>query len=538
MKLTVALKNWAVENLSVAADAADDVFRKALAAALVEGTLTTEKHAELLVEKGASEANEFSKKLDALADGLGKLTDFLAKSAQTGRETPTGAKGGEDSGLLDLLAKSAEHDDDEPEGQKSTTTSGTKSLQVRVKEAAEHYGTEKSALRYPQKTTKDGLHPLAGELVKDYTDGGDGRVLESASERDKAVAGAFSKFLVARILQKGLGGRAFAQLKQHDQELLLFAAHNMKWRGASDGDNYADIKDRKLNPGEIKALIDDSTSGGLEAVPIVFDDMVIQTPLLYGELYPLVNTVPLDRGRRVEGVSVGTVTGSWNGVDATAITLFTTTSFVAAFDTTVFRWQGAIHIGRDFLADSPVDFGALVTQQYGERLLEDLDDVIATGNGTTQPEGVITKSGTTSVNFAGSTTITAYESLRFGVDKAEHRGAYDRTAVFCGTETSYARAHGIPVGASDARRLGGMDYDSYRWMNRPFKINESLTNAQIFYAVLGRYRMYRRRGLTLEMSTEGDTLIRNNSLLIAAAARYGGQLERGACAAVTTTAPA
>jgi len=32
-------------------------------------------------------------------------------------------------------------------------------------------------------------------------------------------------------------------------------------------------------------------------------------------------------------------------------------------------------------------------------------------------------------------------------------------------------------------------------------------------------------------------LIRGNEMLIVAQGRYGGQLERGACAAITTTAP-
>ena len=69
-------------------------------------------------------------------------------------------------------------------------------------------------------------------------------------------------------------------------------------------------------------------------------------------------------------------------------------------------------------------------------------------------------------------------------------------------------------------------------------ISTILANTQVFYAILARYRMYRRRGLVIRTSTEGDTLIRRNELLIVAMARYGGQLERGACAAVTTTAPA
>jgi len=171
-------------------------------------------------------------------------------------------------------------------------------------------------------------------------------------------------------------------------------------------------------------------------------------------------------------------------------------------------------------------------------LLEDLDDVIATGNGTDRPEGVINKSGVTSVSFGGATAHGNYESLPFAVAKAEHTAAERQSAVFLGTETSYQRTRAIPVGASDARRLGGMDYDSYAWMQRPYKINESLTNQQIAYVILSRYRMYRRRGLVMRASTEGDTLIRNNEILMVATARYGGQLERGAVAAVTSNAPA
>jgi hypothetical protein len=49
--------------------------------------------------------------------------------------------------------------------------------------------------------------------------------------------------------------------------------------------------------------------------------------------------------------------------------------------------------------------------------------------------------------------------------------------------------------------------------------------------------MYRRRGLTMRTSTDGDTLIRRNELLITATARYGGQMERGACCGLVTDAP-
>jgi len=104
---------------------------------------------------------------------------------------------------------------------------------------------------------------------------------------------------------------------------------------------------------------------------------------------------------------------------------------------------------------------------------------------------------------------------------------------------SQARYQLSTTATPSGTNVGGTNsYDGYSIMQRPYKINESLSNAQIFYAILARYRMYRRRGLTIRTSTEGDTLIRKNEMLMVAMARYGGQLERGACAAITTTAPA
>ena len=531
MKLTEALKAWVVENRGVKSDASDDDFRKAAAEAIADGTLSPEKLHELTAEKAAP-VNEFQKQfgeLVGMVKGLATEVADLKKAPEKEAEktTPTeekAAPAGDTSWYEKVVT--------------NVLAGGDPESHVRVKGAHEQYATTKSAAVYPPTQKGGKAHPLAGKPMVDFSE--HGRTIDTPSELDKAVASAYAKLMIgaARYKSRSI---AFAHMPQHDKELLLFAAQQMKWGGASDGGETADIVNRSLTPREQKALIDDSVggaSGGLEAAPIVFDDMVIQAPLLSGELYPLVNVVPLDRGRRVEGVSTGKVTGAWGGIDDTAITLFNTASYVSAFDTTVFRWEGAIKIGLDFMSETPVDFGAHITAQYGERLLEDLDDVIAAGNGTTQPEGVMTKSGTTSVAWGGATSIGNYESLRFGVTKAEHRPNVAASAVFCGTETSYQRARAIPVGASDARRIFGLDYSSYMLMERPYKINSTLTNSQVFYAIMGRYRMYRRRGLTFRTSTEGDTLIRANEMLITATARFGGQLERGACAAVTTTAPA
>lgn len=585
MKLTARVKQWLIANWSVAANASDEEFRKAAGEALAagedEGGLSLTKMKELTTTKSDEEADEFQVTMKSLGSAVGELIGLIRseKSSDPGEddedeeEAPSRTKSvkskkGKKPAFMEEDEEEADDEEEEEAppkksaksamstfekslvrmgmevGEDDVDSNGVRGIDVRVKRAIDRYDGTKSAMTYAPVTAKGRAHPLAGRPVMDYSESGKGRVIDSASERDKAVAGSYAKFMVnvCRLKSRRL---AFETLGDHDKDLLVHAMRNEKWGGASDGGDTADIRGEKLTSLQQKALIDDATSGGLEAAPIVFDDMVIQTPLLNGELFPLVNTIPIDRGRRIEGVATGTVTGGWGGVDDTAISLFNTASYVSAFDTTIFRWEGAVKIGLDFLSDTPIDFGAHLTAQYGERLLEDLDDVIATGNGTTQPEGVTVKSGTTSVAWGGATSLGNYESLRFGVTKAEHRSNLMSSAVFCGSETSYQRAKAIPVGASDARRLGNTatnggfgGYDGYTWMDRPYKINESLGNTKVFYAILAKYRMYRRRGLTMRTSTEGDTLIRGNEMLIVCTARYGGQLERGAVAAVTSTAPA
>lgn len=595
MKLTARLKQWLVQNWSIKAGSDDSTFRKAagdaLAAGEDEGGLSTEMLVGLTSTKSTQEAEDFSTMIKSLGSAISDLTDIMLDDDDDD-DGAFGSKAADDMPAKRPPKTQIINEDEEDEeagegdvesireGGKKKSFSGTKShrpsdfermlvkasngtygmdeyeededgepvrknVEVRVKSAVEQYSSTKSALIAPTHTAKGKIHPQAGKPLMDYSESGKGRVLDTPSDRDKALAGAWAKFTIAAS-QKKSKNLAFMSLNDHDKDLLVWTLKNEKWGGSTDGGDFADIDGRRLRPHEQKALIDDSSSGGTTAAPILFDDMVIQTPLLNGELFPYVNTIPIDRGRRIEGVVTGTVTGGWGGVDDTSISLYDTTSYITAFDTTIFRWEGAIRIGLDFLSDTPVDFGAHITAQYGERLLEDLDDVIATGDGTTQPEGIMVKSGTTSVNFGSAMSLGNFESLRFGVRKPEHRAALLSSAVFCGSETSYQRTRAIPVGASDARRLGGTfgvtvggtsGYDGYNWMDRPFKINESMGNTKLFYAILARYRMYRRRGLTMRTSTEGDTLIRKNEMLLVAMCRMGGQLERGAVACVTTTAP-
>lgn len=504
MKITTALKKFLVEN-GLAANATDEQAKAAASRLLITDALTQEKFLELTAEPEADLATKLEKGLDALAK-LGEQNAAATAAATLPNMGKALAEGGE---------------------------KGAAGTAVRVKRAHEWYSDKRSELRYPMQDSRGTKHPFAGQLVGE----GEGplkRVIQQSSQRDSAVCGAYVKASLQHC--KGLPPQL--RLTDHDKDLLQFALAELEWGGQSTalGEKFEGFNNRKLTELEQKAVLDDVTSGGVEAAPIVFDDMLITTPLLYGELFPSVNVVPIARGRRIEGVSIGNVTLTSGGADNTNITLFTTTSFIAAFDTNIYVCDGAIEIGLDFLSDSPIDIVGEVNRQYGIRQLAWLDEQVAVGDGTTEPEGVTVSGGTTSVaGGSAAPTVGVYESFFFGVTKKYKQGYPADRIMFCANETTYQRARAIAVGASDARRIFGMTHGDYMLMGHKYAIVEAMANTQAFFANMARYRMYRRLGITVRATTEGQTLVRKNLLMISARARWGGQLEDGGAAAYSST---
>ena len=537
MKMTPELKSWLIDQKLVEADETDDaVFSKAAADAVVSGQLPAAKLAELQTEKAAAEGSKLLDALNAIAEGVksnaAEIAAMKAAPAPAPEAPAAPAPTAEFKGVgVKANVAEASATEDAPE-------SGTldKSPNIRVRGVEEDFDNTKSPLRYPAALPNGMPHPKSGQVVTE----GSRQIMEQ-SQLDKALAGMWFKYML-KSSTNNRGVPAKLRMNEQDEKLLQYAMKESRWGGVlnpqNDGGTY--VENAKLTPSMQKALLDDGTSGGLEIAPIAFDDAIITTPLLYGELFPKVNLVSITRGRRIEGASISNVTMSWGGGDGTNISLFNTASFVAAFDTNIFVVDGAIEIGLDFMSDSAVDVGPHVTDSYGRRLLAELDKVIAVGDGSTQPEGIMTASGTTSVSAENTTTgpptVGDYEGLLFGVPKQYKQGFANNQICFCGNETSYQRARSIAVGASDQRRVFGMDHENYMLLNRPYAIQGDLTNSQIFFGVMPRYRMYRRLGLTMRSSTEGSTLIRANKLLVTARGRFGGQIEDGTAFAVTTNA--
>lgn len=552
MKLTKALKGWLIANAGVAKDADDATFKDAVSTALMDGSLTADKLVELTEEKEDKEASTLEKLLGTIVENQTKTNERLDK-IEAGRESKSDESDDDDKGTKDAkpkLSKDAPRVDGDDDS-KSTSSTFDKMFSegnhyhdadeplIRVRGVDEKYDTTKKSMVFPEKTAAGAKHYLAGQRV--FEGGTEGRrYIDEPSEFERAVCGAYFKWQV-NISQRGRVP-ANMRMTDHDKDLIQHALVKMPWGGVINGEGAEDtnsigVNNRYLRDHEIKAILDDASSGGLELAPIAFDDAIITTPLLTGEVFPFVNVVNVTRGRRMEGGSIGNPTLSSGGADGTAIPLFNTASFISAFDTNIHVVNGSIEIGLDFLSDSPIDVADVVVQRYGQVLLNWLDEQCVLGDGTTEPEGVNVASGTVSVNAdngaGGPPTVGDYESLLFGVAK-QYKNGFQKTRIrFTANETSYQRARSIAVGTTDARRVFGMSHEDYMLLGHPYSINGSIGNRAINFCNYGRYRMYRRLGATFKTTTEGKELTRANQMLITIRARFGGQLEDGnACAVI------
>jgi hypothetical protein len=184
------------------------------------------------------------------------------------------------------------------------------------------------------------------------------------------------------------------------------------------------------------------------------------------------------------------------------------------------------------LSDSPANVGSILTALVGERLAAELDRVIAVGGGGSEPEGILTASGLSSVSATnagtGPPTLDDYLSLMFTVGKQYRNRAMG--PVFISNDTTYQRKTAIRVDphslSTTVNQLPvfGPTWNDYQTMQWPHKVQNDFTNRQIVFGAMSKYRMYRRLGLEMRWEMTGKTLALANTALLVVRARFGGRI--------------
>jgi HK97 family phage major capsid protein len=290
----------------------------------------------------------------------------------------------------------------------------------------------------------------------------------------------------------------------------------------------------------VKGLLDDSVSGGIYAAPAVLDTALITTPLLSGQLAPFVDMKPIG-GRRIAAPRLAPMQGGWGVAAGSAIQPMSSAGLMTSVDTPIWPYSAFLELSNELEADSPLDLGAAIIEQFGERLRAELDKVIAVGNGYNQPLGLFNTSGLVAIpsdnGVGGPVTVSDAESLIFGLP-LQYRQGWEGS--FVGNDTLYRRFRGIQVGPGDERRVFGMgtfgvqDSQSYQLFEYRYRVQNDLPNSKCGFFALKKFRLYVRAGAELIRERGGRQLALSNMQLIGLRARYGGQLVDSNAAALMT----
>ncbi len=115
---------------------------------------------------------------------------------------------------------------------------------------------------------------------------------ELPSELETAKLGAYHKRLARKA---GLN----VAWSQHDQDLWDELVNEDEWL-VDQGNNTVSVRGAN-----VKALLEDSISGGTSLAPIFYDDALVVQLLLNSELAPFVDMVEVPVGRYVQTESLG-----------------------------------------------------------------------------------------------------------------------------------------------------------------------------------------------------------------------------------------
>jgi HK97 family phage major capsid protein len=182
----------------------------------------------------------------------------------------------------------------------------------------------------------------------------------------------------------------------------------------------------------------------------------------------------------------------------------------------------------------------MVVAQLGDQFKYQMDNWIAVGDGTTQPQGLKNASSTITVTATGSSHATMVYNdalnLVYGVTKPYRKAWGGENTMFISTDKMYKKFMQLATGVTgDTRPIFGMHLKDYQLGDYHFAVQNDIADGTVFVANLRGYRLYRRLGLYFERMTTGQTLTLANEKLLFARARFGGKLTLGGYCAVMTS---
>lgn len=410
---------------------------------------------------------------------------------------------------------------------------------VRVKNAVERYRHDPQVMRFKSPRAK--LMGLSGE-PQVYN----GNEVHHSTERSRAMSAVWMKFQITPetlterdvdVIRHILHNEKFyVPNRENDTDSRLLTEHerHLCWTG------HKNFYAREMKA----AVVDNSGTGGEYATPEFFDmDMIIAPTLAMEDIPSFCNIIPVARGTYASNFILGRPTlaaANEPTTSATPTSVFSATGFIENHDTDFFRAAGFLELGRNFVEDAHPRLVSEIMAQYQRSVRLWLNEQICTGDGTTEPQGIMNASNTNNVTPAtpttGPATLADVLEMLFAVNKEYREDGGRANAIYVMTDLTYSRLRGIATGVTgDTRLVFGDNVEDYRLFNHPVLIEEGgMTNAYMIFAQMKGYRLYQRQGPRFIRESGGDTLTRRNTFLVGCDVRFGGQLDLGGYAAVAT----
>jgi len=230
MEITEALRKYAVENLNVAADAADDDIRKAVSDAITKGDLDLDTLKKLMTTKAAGAEARIAAMVDeqvkkAFDANLGPLNEKL--DALGSLLKPAEGDDKADDPPADTKADDTPADDTPPLATKNgapnpadtMTKAGTAGIDgagaadgynIRVKSVVEQFDDTRTAATWAKSSKEHLRNTMGDQQLKTATEGPGARPINMPTERSQAITGAWFRKMVAAAFRR-LPVRGFAR---------------------------------------------------------------------------------------------------------------------------------------------------------------------------------------------------------------------------------------------------------------------------------------------------------------------------------------
>ena len=211
---------------------------------------------------------------------------------------------------------------------------------------------------------------------------------------------------------------------------------------------------------------------------------------------------------------------SWDEAENAALdesdAVFGQTSF------TIHRMNAITYSSRELLADAAVDLVDLLTQIFADAVSRERDKVICIGDGSTQPEGIFSASGVTSVSSIGSIT---YDKLLEIDESIAEQYRSDPSLVWVTNQTvrRYVRGlkddNGMPLLQMPLERGAPMTL-----LDHPLLINKNVPSGYLALGVMQKYWIADREEMGFESTTTGGDTFKKHQVALKIWERWDGKL--------------